>query len=66
MKLHNGNLIVLRTSNPCPKSWAGPWFKFGNPGNLSGQANWKMLASYIGGETYKEVKAHFKCLRGIK
>lgn len=64
MKLNNGNLIVLRCANPHPKSWPGPWFKFGNPGNITGKASYKVLASYIGETAFRAVHRHFKCIRG--
>lgn len=61
MKLHNGNLIVLRTANPCPKDGSGPWFRFGNPGNLTGRTRYDLLMFYIGTEAAKAVRKHFKC-----
>jgi hypothetical protein len=62
MKINN-NLIVLRAKSR--KSYPGPWFKFGPPGNMTGNAHYSVLASYIGGDAYKVVHDHFKCVRGI-
>ena len=56
---------VVRTKNPHPKKWKGPWFRFGKKGNLTGLAHYSVLASYIGGSAYRQVHDHFKCTRGI-
>lgn len=61
----NSNLIVVRVKNPHPKKWRGPWFRFGEPSNLTGLAHYSVLASYIGEKAYRDVHDHFQCTRGI-
>lgn len=61
----SNNWVVLRTKNPHLKRWHGPWFRFGRPGNITGLANYSVLAGYIGEQAYREAHNHFKCIRGI-